>query len=144
MGLATLTLYGKREVKMKKMLFVTALAVFLFTLAIPIVSAGMGYEDPTLCVNGKWLLVDAAVPSAIQVIVPDNAHYGNQKAGQCKTPPPVKQMITNVKEGNAEHLMLVAVDGAKASTPNITVTYGQDVQTKKNTGKLIMFTVQVR
>jgi hypothetical protein len=135
---------GKREVKMKKTMFVLVLAAALMVLTIPVVSAGMNYDDPALCVNGTWLLVDAAAPSAIKVQVPDDARYGNQKDGKCKTPPPVPQMITNVKEGNAEHLMQVWVDGSKANTPTVTVYYGQDVQTKKNTGKLMTFTVKVR
>ena len=126
------------------MLFVSALAVALLMFAIPIVSAGMDFDDPALCVNGTWLLVDAAAPSAIQVRVPDDARYGDQRAGRCRTQQPAPHLITNVKEGNAEHLMMVWVDGSKASTPNITVTYGNDVQTKKNNGKVVVFTVHVR
>ncbi|MBI5029843.1 MAG: hypothetical protein HZB51_04900 [Chloroflexi bacterium] len=129
---------------MKKMLFVSALAVALLMFAIPIVSAGMDFDDPALCVNGTWLLVDAAQPSAIKVVVPDDAKYGDQKAGKCKTPSPAPHLITNVKEGPVDHLMTVWVDGSKASTPTITASYGKEVQTRKNNGKLVVFVFFVR
>lgn len=129
---------------MKKMLFVSVLAVALMLFALPIVSAGMDFDDPALCVNGQWLLVDAAQPSGIKVVVPDDAYYGNQQAGKCKTPAPAPHLITNVKEGNAEHLMMVWVDGSQASTPTITASYGKEVQTKRNNGKLVVFAFLVR
>lgn len=129
---------------MKKLIVVFALVAALTTLSLSFATAAMDFEDPALCVNGKWLLVDAAHPSAVKVLVPDDAHYGDQKAGGCKTPAPVNQFITNVKETNAEHLMRVWVDGSQASTPTITVSYGNVVETKKNTGRWIMFTFLVR
>lgn len=129
---------------MKKHVFVLALAVMLMSLSLPIASAAMDFEDPALCVNGKWLLVDAALPSAIKVVVPDDARYGDQIAGGCKTPAPVDLAITVVKEGNAQHLMQVWVDGSKASVPTLTVAYGDEVKTKKNNGKPMVFTFFVR
>ncbi len=129
---------------MKKLVFALVLVAALISLSVSFTVAAMDFEDPALCVNGKWLLVDAAHPSAVKVFVPDDARYGDQKAGGCKTPAPVKQFITNVKESNAEYLMRVWVDGSQASTPTITVSYGNAVETKKNTGKWMMFTFLVR
>lgn len=129
---------------MKKLIVVFALVAALTTLSLSFATAAMDFEDPALCVNGKWLLVDAAHPSAVQVFVPDDARYGDQKAGGCKTPAPVNVYLTAVKETNAEHLMRVWVDGSQASTPSITVSYGNAVETKKNTGKWMMFTFLVR
>lgn len=129
---------------MKKMLFVVVLVVSLLMVAIPIASAGMDFEDPALCVNGQWLLVDAALPAGIHVVVPEDAHYGNQAAGHCATPAPANPAITKVKEGELDHLMTVWVDGSQASTPTITVSYGNTVRTKPNTGRLMLFTFFVR
>jgi hypothetical protein len=129
---------------MKKLVFAFVLVTALISLSLSFAVAAMDFEDPALCVNGKWLLVDAAHPSAIQVFVPDDARYGDQQTGGCKTPAPANQFITVVKETNAEHLMRVWVDGSQASTPTITVSYGEAVQTKKNTGKGMTFTFMVR
>lgn len=129
---------------MKKLLFTFALIAVLMSLSLPFASAAMDFEDPALCVNGKWLLVDAALPSAIKVVVPDDARYGDQKAGGCKTPAPVAHAITVVKEGNAQHMMQVWVDGSQASVPTLTVSYGDEVKTKKNNGKPMVFTFFVR
>jgi hypothetical protein len=129
---------------MKKFLFALMLVALTLPLSLSMVSAAMDFEDPALCVNGKWLLVDAALPAAITVVVPDDARYGDQKAGGCKTPAPVSQTITVVKEGNAQHMMRVLVDGSKASVPTITVAYGDAVHTKKNNGRLMVFTFFVR
>lgn len=129
---------------MKKMLFVAVLVVALMTLVIPVVSASWDYDDPALCVNGQWLLVDAALPSGIQVVVPDDAAYGNQAVGHCAKPAPVAGVITKVKEGKTDHLMTVWVDGSVASTPTITVSYGNAVRTKPNTGRLMLFVFNVR
>jgi hypothetical protein len=136
--------FGEREVKMKKTLFVMVLVVALMTLVIPVVSASWDYDDPALCVNGQWLLVDAAAPSGIQVVVPDDAVYGNKEAGHCAQPAPVTGVITKVKEGDADHLMTVWVAGSVASKPTITVSYGNTVRTKPNTGRLMMFLFYVR
>ena len=66
---------------MKKMLLVLPLAVLLLTLSIGVAVARYDYEDPALCVAGKWLLVDAASPAGVTVFVPEDTAYGNQKAG---------------------------------------------------------------
>jgi hypothetical protein len=129
---------------MKKMVFVLVLAVALMMIAIPMVSATGDYDDPVLCVNGTWLVVDAAAPAGIQVSVPDDARYGNQRAGGCKTPAPAALAITKVKEGEADHVMFVTVDGSQASTPTLTVSYGNQVRTKHNTGNKMLFTFLVR
>jgi len=129
---------------MKKMLFVGVLVVALMTLVIPVVSASWDYDDPALCVNGQWLMVDAALPSGIQVVVPEGAHFGNRAAGHCATPAPAKGAITKVRAGVADHLMTVWVDGSVASTPTITVSYGNAVRTRPNTGKMMLFVFLVR
>ncbi len=129
---------------MKKLLFVIPLAVVLLSLTIMFVGAGMGYEDPKLCVNGNWLLVDAAAPSAIQVYVPEGTRYGDQKAGGCKTPglnvPLITKVVKERGEGNA---MQVVVDSKQASTPIVKAMYSNDTQSKKNNGKTLTFTFRL-
>ena len=63
---------------MKKMFFVLPLAVLLLTLTIGVAAARYNYEDPALCVSGKWLLVDAASRAGVTVFVPEDTPYGNQ------------------------------------------------------------------
>ena len=57
---------------MKKLLVVLPLAVLLVVSLLTIVGAAMDDDDPKLCVNGKWLLVDAAPVSGIRVTVPED------------------------------------------------------------------------
>lgn len=119
---------------MKKMLVVLPLAVLLLTLTIGITGAAYDYEDPALCVAGKWLLVNAAHPAAITVFVPDGTPYGDWKAGGCEKRGkglPQPQVVKEHGEGNIMH---VAVDGKNASTPEVKVSYGDTVQTQTNKG----------
>ena len=51
-------------------------AVFLVVASFGMAHAELEWEDPALCVAGKWLRVDAAPPSAIWVIVPEGTAYG--------------------------------------------------------------------
>jgi hypothetical protein len=115
---------------------VLLLVASLVSLAMPVATmAGMGAEDPKLCVEGKWLLVDAAPPSAVKVIVPEDTRYGNQRQGGCRTPGPNVPMITVVVERGEHHVMRVQVDGKFASKPTVRVTYGDAVRVQRNDGK---------
>ncbi len=129
---------------MKKMFFAIPLVIVLLSLTIAWVGAGMDLDDPKLCVEGKWLLVDAALPSGVRVTVPEEAVYGNQRQGRCKTPGPDVPLITAVKERGEHHRMVVFVDGKQATTPTVTVSYGQETQVKKNTKGMMVFTFTVR
>jgi hypothetical protein len=130
---------------MKKMFVVLPLAVLLLTLTIGIAGARYGYEDPALCVAGKWLVVDAAHPAAVTVSVPEDTPYGDQKAGGCKTPLPSVPLISAVKERGEGHTMHVKVEGKGASTPTVSVSYGDTHFTKANNGKGVLnFDFRVR
>ena len=119
---------------MKKLLVVLPLVLALVVLALPIVNAAMDDEDPKLCVEGKWLLVIAAKPSAIQVTVPEDVRFGDQQAGGCATPGPDVPLITAVRERGEHHWIRVKVDGKHASQPTVTASYGNRVQTRRNNG----------
>ncbi|MBI5301895.1 MAG: hypothetical protein HY868_07145 [Chloroflexi bacterium] len=120
---------------MKKTLFALTLVVMLLSLTFATVGAGEAWDDPKLCVNGEWLLVIAAKPSAVKVYVPDDARYGNQRQGGCKTPGPNVPLITNVVERGDHNWMLVVVDGKLASTPTVTANYGRVSEVRRNNGK---------
>jgi hypothetical protein len=129
------SLQQEEENKMKKMFIVLPLAALLLTLTIGIAGARYSYEDPALCVAGKWLTVDAAHPAAVMVSVPEDTPYGDQKAGGCKTPLPNVPLINVVRERGEGHIMHVRVDGKGASTPTVSVSYGGTSFTKANDGK---------
>jgi hypothetical protein len=131
-GLGHNSKYGEEEVKMKKLLVVLPLALLLVALALTVVGAAMDDDDPKLCVNGKWLLVNAAHVSGIRVTVPEDARFGNQQQGGCTTPGPNVPLITAVRERGERHWMRVWVDGAQATTPTVTVSYGAATQVKRN------------
>jgi hypothetical protein len=120
---------------MKKMFLVLPLAVLLLTLSIGVAAARYDYEDPALCVAGKWLLVDAASPAGVTVFVPEDTAYGNQKAGGCKTAGPDVPLVRIVKERGGGHNMRIQVEGKLASTPEVVVSYGKETLTKDNKGK---------
>ncbi len=120
---------------MKKMLVVLPLAVLLLTLTIGITGAAYDYEDPALCVAGKWLLVNAAHPGAVSVFVPEGTPYGDQQAGGCATPGPNYPQPQVVKERGEGNTMLIMVDSKDASTPTVRVSYGDKTVTKANSGK---------
>jgi len=125
----------KEKIKMKKLMLVLPLTVLMLSFSLTIASAGVDWEDPALCVAGQWLLIDAAQPSAVTVIVPENTRYGDQKAGGCKTPGPSVPLIQNVKVRDDGDTMRVQVDGKNASTPNVKASFGNRTQTKSNNGK---------
>ena len=120
---------------MKKMIVVLPVAVLLLTLTIGVASAGYAYEDPALCVAGQWLTVNAANSSAVAVSVPEDTPYGDQDAGGCTTPGPSVPLLNVVRERGEGHDMFVVVAGKHASTPTVTVSYGDATVTKKNNGK---------
>jgi hypothetical protein len=120
---------------MKKLLYVIPLAILLLSLTIIFVGAAMDEDDPKLCVEGKWLLVDAADVPAVKVTVPEDARYGNQQQGGCKTPGPDVPMIQVVKERGEHHIMRVWVDGKHASTPTVRFSYGDVVKVERNNGR---------
>ncbi len=120
---------------MKKMLVVLPVALLLLTLTIGVVSAGYAYEDPALCVAGQWLVIDAANSSAVSVAVPEDTPYGNQQAGGCQTAGPDVPLLNVVRERGEGHRMSVKVDGREATTPTVTVSYGDESVTKKNNGR---------
>ena len=119
---------------MKKLLVVLPLAVLLVALALTVVGAAMDEDDPKLCVEGKWLLVNAAHVSGVRVTVPEDARFGNQKQGGCTTPGPNVALITAVRERGEGRWMRVWIDGDQASKPTVTVTYGAASQTRRNSG----------
>jgi hypothetical protein len=124
---------------MKKLVLAFLLVVLLLSLTVSVVLAGDDMEDPALCVAGKWLLVDKAYPNAVQVVVPEDVPYGNQQQGGCATPGPTNvPIIKVVRERSRGNVMLVRVDGAGASTPKVTASYGSDIQTKKNNGHQVL------
>ncbi len=120
---------------MKKTFLVLPLAVLLLTLTIGVASARYQYEDPALCVAGKWLIVDAANPSAVKVFVPEDVPYGDQQAGGCTTPGPNVALLQIVKEKGDHATLQVQIDGKNATTPSVTVSYGDVVTVKANKGK---------
>jgi hypothetical protein len=127
--------FEQEEAGMKKLLFVLPLAVLLLTLTIGNAAARYDYEDPSLCVAGKWLLVDAASRAGVTVFVPEDTPYGDQKAGGCKTAGPDVPLVRTVKERGGGHTMRVQVDGKLASTPQVIVSYGDKTFTKENKGR---------
>ena len=118
-----------------KLRFVLAFVLLLLSLTIGIVGAAMDMEDPALCVSGEWLLVNAAQPTAVHVVLPEGTVYG-PNAG-CKMPPPNSAVVLDSsvvqRLGHAEKMM-VFVDG-KQATPSVDVTYGTQSKTMKNNGK---------
>lgn len=119
---------------MKKLLVVLPLAVLLVALTLSWAGAGMDYEDPKLCVDGKWLLVNAAHPSGVTVFLPEGVRYGNQQQGGCATPGPDVPLLTAVVQRGEHHWMRVQVDGAQASRPIVRATYGPVTEARFNNG----------
>jgi hypothetical protein len=124
-----------QEFKMKKLIVILPLALVLLSLTIGIAGAGYGYADPALCVAGKWLVVNAAKDSAVTVFVPEDSKYGNQIQGGCTTPGPNVPIIQTVKEKGEHRLMVVQIDGKNASTPSVSVTYGNRPKVQNNNGR---------
>ncbi len=121
---------------MKRLIMVAMLFVLLFTFSLTIVSAGADWDDPVLCVAGKWLVVNAAKESAVHIIVPDDTAYGD--AGHCRTPAPGPVFVKDVvREAGHGRTMTVTVNGSQASKPKLTVSYGNVSYTKQNNGRSV-------
>ena len=124
---------------MKKNVFVLLNVAVLLALTLTSVAAACpGGDDPTICVNGQWLTIDAASQNGISVRVPADARYGNQQQGGCQAPQPSGIPLLSskvVKETGGGHQVKVQLDGKLASEPKVTVSYGSVSQTKSNNGK---------
>ena len=120
---------------MKKTVFMLLMVVALLAWILPSALAGQAADDPKLCVEGKWLVLVAAPPSAVKVVVPEDTRYGNQQQGGCRTPGPDVPLMTVVIERGEHHLMHVQVDGRYASTPTVRASYGDAVRVERNNGR---------
>jgi len=130
-----------KEKKMKKAAVVIALVLAL--VAVVPAFADLEWADPTLCVNGEWLVVNAANSSSIQVQLPRSAAFGDQADGQCTTPasaPLLPASQVSVRGNGA--VMMVVIDGANASQP-VTVSYGAQSHTRSNNGHDMHFGFQL-
>ena len=129
--------------QLKKFTVLFALMAMLFA-ATPS-WASVDFEDPALCINGEWLVVNAATAQATHVFVPKGARYGDQREGGCQTPPPAplfpKSVVSERGDGNMLHVM---IDGRGASKPSVTVSYGAETQTKQNHGEPMHFEFKLR
>ena len=121
---------------MKKftLVFVMALMVFASGHAF----AGLEWADPSLCVAGKWLVINAAQDDAIRVTVPHGVAYGDQAAGGCATVAPAPLLPMSRISVRGDDGMKVMIDGAGAS-PVVTVSYGTRVRTRQNDGGRMNF-----
>ncbi len=120
-------------------LVVLAIA-FLAVATFGTVSAGFGYEDPAICVEGQWLVIDAAAHQGVTIYVPEGTAYGDQEEGGCATDTTAtvfKGMGGIIKSRGTGSKMLVMIEG-KFATPTVTVTYGdQEPQILENTGGML-------
>jgi hypothetical protein len=123
---------------MKKLALLSALVGLLISYGA--VFAELEWADPALCVNGKWLLIDSANASAIDVLVPKGAAYGDQVAGRCHTPAPAPLLpLDRVRaKGGHDDGVRVRIDGRNAS-PMVTVKYGDASHTESNHGQMMWF-----
>jgi hypothetical protein len=127
---------------MKKFSILIALALMLVSVSVTF--ADLEFEDPALCVNGEWLVIDAAKSSAVKVTVPRGAHYGNQREGRCRTPAPAPVLPkSSVTERGNGHLMFVEINGRGASKPTVTASYAGVTFVKQNHGGMIKFKFQL-
>ncbi len=122
---------------MKKLALLMAVAFALCAIAPAF--AQLEWEDPVLCVNGKWLLIDSANPLAVEVIVPKGAAYGDRAAGGCAIHAPAPLLpLSQVKERGHDEGVRVRIDGRGAS-PVVTVSYGDESHTERNHGGVLRF-----
>ncbi len=120
---------------MKKLIVLFTLALLLTTFGSAL--AYIEFDDPALCVDGQWLLVNAADQSAVHVFLPQGTPYGDE--GGCTTEPPAPVFIKDVVvETGRLHTMFVTVDGKKASE-TVTVSYEGKSRTLKNHGWMMLF-----
>jgi hypothetical protein len=118
---------------MKKFVLAAMLFGLLLVLGLSIVSAGEDWSDPVLCVNGQWLVVNAAKEAGVKVGVPNGTVYG--EAGGCADAAPGPVFVSNVvRENGNDHNMHVWVNG-KLGSPQVIVSYGGRIEIKNNNGK---------
>lgn len=115
------------------------IAVFMLFASFGMAQAALEWEDPALCVDGHWLVIDAAHPMAVKIVVPQGTHFGDQAAGRCKTPAPAPLLpnsVVNVRGHN--EMMTVTIDGDGASSP-VTVSYDGKTYVRTNHGETMNF-----
>ncbi len=127
---------------MKRLLFASLLVILMVALGASIVSAGESWEDPAVCINSHWLIVNAAAGTGVQVTIPVGAVYEPGSKTSCgKLPSGVLSTYDSgvvVVRGNSNQ-MQVKVNGAYA-TPQVTVSYNGRSQTQVNDGtKTLVF-----
>jgi len=125
---------------MKK--FALLFVVALMALANGHAFADVEWADPSLCVAGNWLMVNAANNDAIQVALPRGTAYGDQAAGGCTTPAPAPLLPLSSVTVRGEGGMHIMIDGQQAS-PVVVVTYGLGAQTHVNDGGRMQFRFSV-
>ena len=125
---------------MKK--FALLFVVALMALANGHAFADVEWADPSLCVAGQWLVINAANNDAIRVTVPHETAYGDQAAGGCTTPAPAPLLPLSSVTVRGESGMRVMIDGRQAS-PLVVVTYGLRAQTHDNDGGRMQFRFSV-
>lgn len=126
---------------MKK--FSIIFAAFLLFTTFGMAQAALEWEDPALCVEGQWLVIDAADPMAVKIALPQGTHYGDQAAGRCKTPAPAPLLPNSAVtvRGHGE-TMMVMIDGDGASSP-VTVSYGGKTYVRNNHGETMRFKFEI-
>ena len=122
---------------MKKFSILSALVIALLSFGTAF--AELEWEDPALCVNGKWLTIVAANPSAVKIVVPQGTAYGDQAAGRCTTPAPAPLVpVSAVTQKGGGHKFTVVVNGSQA-TSTVVVSYGAQSETRVNHGGEMRF-----
>ena len=125
---------------MKK--FALLFVVALMALANGHAFADVEWADPSLCVAGKWLVINAANNGGIRVTLPRGTAYGDQAAGRCMTPAPAPVLPSSSVTVGSDDGMRVMIDGQQAS-PVVVVAYGWRVQTRVNLGGPMQFRFSV-
>ncbi len=123
---------------MRRVMFAVALVALLLSITFTVALAGVGMEDPALCVAGQWLVVTSAQQSGIKVFVPDGTAYGQN--GDCTGDPPAGEVYSGhvVRTRAAGDQLTVEINGKHASD-SVTVTYNGVSDTQTNSGKGLLF-----
>ncbi len=127
---------------MKRIVFASLLAVLVLALGVNILFAGESWEDPALCVNSHWLIINAAAGSGVQVTLPQGTSYELGIKTSCgKLPSGVTSTYDAgvvVVRGNSDQIT-VKVDGAYAS-PEVIISYGgASVRLENNGTQTLVF-----
>ncbi len=122
---------------MKKGLFAISLVALLLSLTLGSAMAGFGMEDPALCVAGQWLIVNAANEGGVRISIPDGVPYGFSNDSGCGDLPDGLNAFTGdvLKTRSGGKIALVHISGKQASTPSVSVDYGNFHAEKSNNGK---------